>query len=126
MGNRLMVFRAVIMFNVVATLGGTATTTLGDVAVSALRAVGTGGGALGWPDMIKESCQMSDRCFNFALAIVGIVPPSCSKMSLATRRVLSCLDKMETWQWVGYISAKCRRNGSDGLKGCKNADISSD
>jgi hypothetical protein len=66
MGNWWMVFRDVIMFNVVATLGGTATTALGGVAVSTLGAVGMGGGALGCLDMIKEGCWMADRCFIFA------------------------------------------------------------
>jgi hypothetical protein len=96
------VFGDVIVFNMVATLGGAATTTLGDMAVSTLEAVGMGVGALGCLDMIKESSQMADRCFNLSLAVVGIVPPSCSKMSPAVRRVLSCLDKTGTWQWVGY------------------------
>jgi hypothetical protein len=40
---------------------------------------------------------MADRCFIFALTIVGVVLPSFSMMSLALRRVLSCLDKMGTW-----------------------------
>jgi hypothetical protein len=42
-----MVRRDVIMFKVVATLGGAATATLGGVAVSTLGAVGTGDGAPG-------------------------------------------------------------------------------
>ncbi len=98
MGNRWMVFGTVIVFDVVATLRGAATTTLGGVAVSTCGAVGMGVGALGCPDMIKESFWMADRCFNFALAIVGIVPPSCSKMPPAAHRVLSCSDKTGTWQ----------------------------
>jgi hypothetical protein len=107
-----MVFGAMIVFDVVATLGGAATTTLGGVAFSTLGAVGTGGGASGCLDMIKESCRMADRCLFFSLAVVGIVPPSCSKMSPATRRVLSCLYKTGTWQWVGYshqVSEKWNR-----------------
>jgi hypothetical protein len=44
MGNWRMVFGAVIVFNVVATLGGAAPTTLGGVAVSTVGAVGTGVG----------------------------------------------------------------------------------
>ena len=44
MGNRRMVFGDVIVFDVVATLGGTATTAFGGVAVSTLVAVGTGVG----------------------------------------------------------------------------------
>ncbi len=52
---------AVIMFEVVATLGGAATATLGGVAVSTLGAVGTRDGASGCADMIAVSCQMADR-----------------------------------------------------------------
>jgi hypothetical protein len=44
MGNRQMVFGAMIVFNMVATLGGVATTTLGGVAFSMHGAVGTGVG----------------------------------------------------------------------------------
>jgi hypothetical protein len=96
-----MVLGAVIVFEVVATLGGAATTTLRGVAVSTLGAVGTGDGALGWADMIVVSCRMAARCFILALNVVGMVPPSCSNMSLVTCRVLSCSDKTGIWQWVG-------------------------
>ena len=96
-----MVRGDVIVFNLVATLGGAATTTLGGVAVATLRAVGMGVGASGCPDMMKEGCQVVYTCFNFALAVVGIMTPSCSKMSRAACRVLSCLDKTGTWQCVG-------------------------
>jgi hypothetical protein len=89
-----MVLGAVIVFEVVATLGGAATATLGGVAVSTLRAVDTGDGALGWADMIAVSCRMADRCFILALAVVGMGPPSCSNMSPVACRVLLCSDKM--------------------------------
>ncbi len=93
--------RDVIVFEVVATLGGAATATLGGVAVSTLGAVGTGNGALGLADMIAVSCQMAARCLILTLAVVGMVPPSCSYMSLAASRVLLFLDKTGIWQWVG-------------------------
>ncbi len=80
---------AVIMFEVVATLGDAATATLGGVAVSTLGAVGTGAGASGWADMIAVSSWMADRCFILALAVVGMVPPSCLNMSPAACKVLS-------------------------------------
>ncbi len=96
-----MVLGDVIMFEVVATLGGAATATLRGVTVSTIGAVGTGDGALGWADIIVVSCQMAARCFILALAVVGVVPPSCSNMSPAASRVLLCLDKMRIWQWVG-------------------------
>jgi hypothetical protein len=89
------VLGAVIVFEVVATLGGAATATLGGVAVSTLGTVGTGDEASGWADMIAVSCRMADRCFILALAEVGMVPPSCLNMSPATCRVLSCSDKTE-------------------------------
>ncbi len=47
MGNCRMVFGAVMVLDVVATLGGVAGTTLGDV--------GSMGGALGCPDMMVVS-----------------------------------------------------------------------
>ena len=96
-----MVHGDVIMFKVMATLGGAATATLGGVAVSTLGAVGTGDGASGWADMIAVSCRMADRCFILALAVVDMVPPSCLNMSLAASSVLLFLDKMGIWQWVG-------------------------
>ncbi len=91
----------VIVFKVVATLGGAATTTLGGVAVSTLGAVGTRDGASSWADMIAVSCRMAARCFILALAVVGMVPPSCSNMSPAASRVLLFLNKTGIWQWVG-------------------------
>jgi hypothetical protein len=96
-----MVRGDVIMFEVVATLGGAATATLGGVAVSTLGVVGTGDGVPGWADMIAVSCQMAARCFILALALVGMVPPSCSNMLPGTSSVLSFLDKMGIWQLVG-------------------------
>ncbi len=89
--------RDVIVFEVVATLGGAATATLGGVAVSTLGAVGTWDAAPGWADMIAVSCQMVARCFILALAVVGMVPPSWLNMSPAASSVLLFLDKMGIW-----------------------------
>jgi hypothetical protein len=96
-----MVCWNVIVFKVVTTLRGAANATLGVVAVSTLGALGTGDGAPGWADMIAVSCQMAARCFILALAVLGMVPPSCSNMSPAASSVLLFLDKMGIWQWVG-------------------------
>jgi hypothetical protein len=96
-----MVLGAVIVFEVMTTLGGAATATLGGVAVSTLGAVGTGDGASGWADMIAVHCQMADRCFILAHAVVGMVPPNCLNMSPTACRVLLCWDKTGIWQWVG-------------------------
>ena len=74
------VLGAVMVFDVVATLRGVSIATLGGVAVPTLGAVSTRDGALGTPDMIADSCVIAVRCFIFALAVVGMVPPSFSKM----------------------------------------------
>jgi hypothetical protein len=52
MGDCWRVFVAVLVVDVVATLGGAATATLGGVAGTTLGDVGSVGGALGWPDMM--------------------------------------------------------------------------
>ena len=77
------VLGAVMVFDVVVTLGGATIATLGGVTVPTLGAVSTRDGALGTRDMIADSCRIAGRCFIFALAVVGMVPPSCSKMLLA-------------------------------------------
>ncbi len=96
-----MVHGDVIMFKVMATLGGAATATLGGVAVSTLGAVGTGVGAPSWGDMIAVSCQIAARCFILALAVVGMVPPSSLNKLPDASSVLLFSDKMGIWQWVG-------------------------
>jgi hypothetical protein len=55
MGNCQMVFGAVMVLDVVATFGGAATATLRGVAGTTLENVGSGGGALGWPDIMAVS-----------------------------------------------------------------------
>jgi hypothetical protein len=55
MGNCRMVFGAMMVFDVVATLGGAATATLRGVAGTTLGDVGSVGGALGWPDKMVVS-----------------------------------------------------------------------
>ncbi len=70
-----------MLFDVVATLGGAPLVTLGGVAVPTLGAVLTRDGALGTRDMMAESCVIAARCLMLALAVIGMVPPSFSKMS---------------------------------------------
>jgi hypothetical protein len=65
MGNCWMVFGAMMVLDVVATLRGAAIATLGGVTGTTLGDVGVGGGALGWPDMMVVSQQMALRCFIF-------------------------------------------------------------
>jgi hypothetical protein len=50
-----MVFGAVMVLDVVATLGGAAPATLRGVAGTTLGDVGLGGEALGWPDIMVVS-----------------------------------------------------------------------
>ncbi len=87
-----------IVFEVVATLRGAATTTLEGVAVSTLGAVGIRVGAPGWAYIIALSCRMAARYFILALAVVGMVPPSCLIMLPAASSILLFLDKMGIWQ----------------------------
>ncbi len=55
MGDCWMVFGAVMVLDVVATLGGAAIATLQGVAGTNLGDVGSRGGALGWPDIMVVS-----------------------------------------------------------------------
>jgi hypothetical protein len=82
-----MVPGAVIMFDVVATLGGAATTTLRGVAASTHRAGSAWDGASGWPDIIVVSFWMAGRCIILALADVCTVLPSSLKISPAASKV---------------------------------------
>jgi hypothetical protein len=50
-----MVFGAMMVLGIVATLGGAAISTLGGVAGTTLGDVGSGGGTLGWPDIMVVS-----------------------------------------------------------------------
>ena len=59
MGDCQMVFGAVMVLDIVATLGVTATANLGGVAGTTLGDVGLGGGALGWPDIIVVNLRMA-------------------------------------------------------------------
>jgi hypothetical protein len=91
----------VMVFDVVATLGGVAIATLGGGSVSTLRDVGRGGGKLSWPDIIVESWQIAARCLSLALAVVGIVCPISLNKLAAASKILSCSDATGTWQWAG-------------------------
>jgi hypothetical protein len=102
MGDCWMVFGAMMVLVVVATLRGAAIVTLGDVTGTTLGDVGSGGGALGWPAMMVVSCRMALRYFSLAVVIVGIARPSCCNRLAAASKVMSCSDVVGTWQWLGY------------------------
>jgi hypothetical protein len=93
----------VMVFDVVATLGGVAIATLKGESVSTLGDVGRGGEKLSWPNIIIESWRIAARYLGLVLTVVGIVCPSFSKRSATMSKVLLCSDATETWQWAGYI-----------------------
>ncbi len=88
-----------MLFDVVATLGGGFSATLGAgpstlCAVSSIRVAG-------WFVRMLVSCQMALTCFTFAVADFGIVLPSAMRRSAAARMERSCCNAIGIWQWVG-------------------------
>ncbi len=84
---------AVMVFNMVATLGGEIATLGGAIAtlegvVSPTLGAGTTGaiGASGWPDKIWVSCWIAAMCFNFSRVNVRPVTPISSKQCLIVLR----------------------------------------
>jgi hypothetical protein len=59
MGDCRMMFGAVMVLDVVASLGGAAIASLRGVPGTTLGDVGSGAEALGWPAMMVVSCQMA-------------------------------------------------------------------
>jgi hypothetical protein len=102
MGNCWMVFGAMMVLDVMATLGGAAIATLGGVTGIILGDVGSGGGALDCLDIMVVSCQMALRCFSLAVVVVGTACPSCCNRPAAASQVMSCSNVVGTWQWLGY------------------------
>jgi hypothetical protein len=68
---------AVMLVDVIATLGGAATITLGGVAVSTLGDAVSGGVVVSGPAMMFVNLQIAHMCLNLALAEGGTVCPSC-------------------------------------------------
>ncbi len=91
----------VMVFDVVATLGGVAIATLRGGSVSTLGDVGRGCGKSSWPDIILESWCIAARCLSLVLAVVGIDRPSFFNKLATTSKVLFCSDATGTWQWAG-------------------------
>jgi hypothetical protein len=94
-----MVVGDVMLFDVVATLGGGFSATLG-AGPSTLCAVSSICVA-GWFVMMLVSCHMALTGFAFAVADFGIVPPSAMRRSAAAMMERSCCDAFGIWQWVG-------------------------
>ncbi len=98
-GSYLMVVGDVMLFDVVAILGGGFSATLG-AGPSTLCAVSSICVA-GWFVRMLASCCMALTCFAFAVADFGIVPPSAVRRSASARMERSCFDAIGIWQWVG-------------------------
>ncbi len=98
-GSCRMVVGDVMLFDVVATLGGGFSATLS--AGPSTLCAGSSILVAGWFVSMLVSCCMALTCFTFAVADVGIVPPSTVRRSVAARMERSCCDAIGIWQWVG-------------------------
>jgi hypothetical protein len=78
-----MVVRDVMLFDVVATLGGGFSATL--CAGPSTLCAGSSILVAGWFVRMLVSCYMALTCFAFAVADVGKVPPSTVRRSVAAR-----------------------------------------
>jgi hypothetical protein len=85
-----MVVGDVMLFDVVATLGGGLSTTLG--AGPSTLCTGSSILVAGWFVRMLVSCHMALTCFAFAITDVGKVPPSAVRRSVAARMERSCCD----------------------------------
>jgi hypothetical protein len=87
-----MVVGDVMLFDMVAILGG---------GLSATLCAGSSILVASWFVRMLVSCCMALTCFAFAVADVGKVPPSAVRRSVAARMGRSCCDAIGIWQWVG-------------------------
>ncbi len=94
-----MIVGDVMLFDVVATLSGGLSATLGS-GPSTLCA-GSSILVAGWFVRMLVSCRMALTCFTFAVANVDKVSPSAVRRSVAARMERSCCDAIGIWQWVG-------------------------
>jgi hypothetical protein len=94
-----MVVGEVMLFDVVATLGGGLSATLG--AVPSTLCAGSSILVAGMFVRMLVMGPMALTCFAFAVADVVLVPPSAARRSVAARMERSCCDAIGIWQWVG-------------------------
>ncbi len=97
-GSCRMVVGDVMLFDVVATLGGGLSATLG--AGPSTLCAGSIILVAGWFVRMLVNCCMALTCFTFSVADVGKVPPSAVRGSVAARMERSCCDVVGIWQWV--------------------------
>ncbi len=98
-GSCRMVVGDMMLFDMVATLGGGLSATLG--AGPSTLCAGSSILVASWFVRMLVSCHMALTCFTFAVADVGIAPPSAVRRSVAARMERSCCDVIGIWQWVG-------------------------
>ncbi len=96
-----MTVGAVMLLEVVATLGGGAPT-LGGAATPTLRGGVLVGGESGGPAMMAVSWWMASKCFSLSLIVAGTVCPSWVMRLAAARILLSCSNVTGSWQCIGY------------------------
>jgi hypothetical protein len=89
----------VVLFDVVATLGGGFSATL--AAGPSTLCVGSSILVAGWFVRMLVSCHIALTCFAFTVADDGIFLPSAVRRSVAARMGRSCCDAIGIWQWVG-------------------------
>jgi hypothetical protein len=94
-----MVVGDMMLFDMVATLGGGLSATLG--AGPSTLCAGSSILVAGWFVRMLVSFCMELTCFAFAVADVGIVPLSPVRRSVAARMERSCCDAHGICQWVG-------------------------
>ncbi len=98
----LMALGAVMLFDVVATLGGGVATTLGHDATTLGVGASTVDGVDPCPAMIAGSSSMAQMCLIFSAVDVGTVQPNTLRRSAAAAMERSCCEATGTWQWAGY------------------------
>jgi hypothetical protein len=96
-----MTLGAVILVDVMATLGGVVTITLKGAAVSTLGDAVLGGVIVSGPFMMFVNWRIARMHLNLALAEGGAVCPSYSRRLAAAWSVWSCSEATGTWQWAG-------------------------
>jgi hypothetical protein len=100
-----MTLGVVMVFDVVATLGGGVVTTLGHGAATLGAGASTVGGVIHCLAMTAVTSWMARMCLIFSAFDDGRVPPNTLRRSAAAAMERSCCKATGTWQWAGY---KCQ------------------
>jgi hypothetical protein len=100
-----MALGVVMLFDVVALLGGGLVTTLGHGATTLGVGASTVCGSVHCPAMIPVSSWMAHMCLILSADAFGTLPPNTLRRSAAAAMERSCCKVTGTWQWAGY---KCQ------------------